>query len=619
MRSSSSKVIPQFLALGLTLVCVTPLFFLAPIVETDLWWHLASGREIVSSGAIPLTDPFSFTFAGEQWISHEWMWDVIHWSAYRLHPDAVTWLTVLVLLAIFVVTFFGGRTLGASEFACAVALLIAATGAHWFLSIRPLLFTLLFVGVIMLTRDRPWAPLLWPLLVLIWVNMHGGFVFGIGAIGLLAVVRTAEASLRGRRLVIQRGPWIAVGVCLLVWMINPWGWTILGYPLDYLSDTGYKEIGEWHAPDLGFDPRNYEGQFWLAALLAGGGAALVARRDAYPVALCSVTLLMAVTSRRFIPLFLVTSAPLVAVFVSELFDRAASKRPVLRSRAAAIGAPIVGLALAVTLWSGVKIAPDSLDRWTGIDRFPQAGVEYLRALGSPERVLNAYDWGGYLILHAPEMKVFFDSRANTLYDEEILQHYTSFLEGRGDLTALTQRYAPDVALVQHGPIVAALQELPAPWSVVYDDGTAVILLPPGSPLAVPQPETVLPEGPGREMILARRAKANGDLDSAAEHLETVIEMNPLLVRAYADLARVQLLRAKPLEAARIIDDGVRSYPRQRRRFRFYEAQVYLESGYLPFALTALRGAYPRGPFGPREFVSGLIARTELQLAAAGGG
>ena len=121
------------------------------------------------------------------------------------------------------------------------------------------------------------------------------------------------------------------------------------------------------------------------------------------------------------------------------------------------------------------------------------------------------------------------------------------------------------------------------------------------------------------MILAKRAKTRGDLDSAARHLETAIERDPLLVRAYADLARVHLSRANPMAAARVIDDGVRAYPRQGQRFRFYEAQAYLESGYLPFALTALQRAYPRGPFGPRELVAGLIVRTELQIAARVGG
>ena len=268
------------------------------------------------------------------------MWDILNWAAYSVHPDAVAWLNVIVLLALFAVAFGNGRTLGAPALASGAAVFIAATGTHWFVSIRPLLLTILFVGVVMLTRDRKWAPFLWPVLVIVWVNLHGGFIFGIGAIGLLAVVRTVEVSLKQRRLVVDRRVWIGVALCLLVWMVNPWGWRIAGYPLDYLSDTGYREIGEWHAPDIGIDLRNYEGQFWIAALLAAAGAALSWKRDAYPAALCSVTFAMAATSRRFIPLFLVTSAPLVAMLLGEVQRRATQSVPWLRERSASIVAAI---------------------------------------------------------------------------------------------------------------------------------------------------------------------------------------------------------------------------------------------------------------------------------------
>lgn len=613
---------PRLLTLGValvTLVLITPLFFRAPTVETDLWWHLAAGREIVASRVVPLTDTFSFTFAGREWINHEWLWDAAYWAAYRIDPAAVAWLTVGVLLLLFAVLFSDGRKVGAPPLACAAAVLIAATGAHWFLSIRPQLMTLLLVAIVLATRKRRWAPLLWPLLVLVWVNLHGGFVFGIAAIGLLVLVRTAEASVAQGRLVIQRAAWISLALCLLVWMVNPWGWRIIGYPLDYLSDTGYREIGEWQAPDIGLDPRSYEGQFWVTALLGAAGAVLSFRKDAYPAALSAATLVMAVTSRRFIPLFLVSVAPLVALILGEIGRRAAQGLPLLRSRAAVVVLALSALLLAAGLWSSVKIGPNLLGSWTGIDRFPRAGLRYLRALGSPERVLNAYDWGGYLMLHAPEMKVFFDSRANTLYDEEILRDYKAFQAGQGPIAELVARYAPDVALVQRGAIVQALERLPEPWTVVYDDGTAVVLLPPKSSRSAPSPESALADEPGLQMILAARARTTGDLDAAVRHLERAIEGDPLLVRAYSELARAQLARGRKDEAARAIERGIRSYPQQRQRFRFYEGQAYLEAGDFEAALAALKRAYPRDPFGPRKFIAGLIARTELQIATGGAG
>ncbi len=71
------------------------------VAGSDLWWHLASGRDIWSQGAIPRLDPYSFTAAGAAWMNHEWLWDVVYWGFYRIHPQAVAWLHLAVLLAVF--------------------------------------------------------------------------------------------------------------------------------------------------------------------------------------------------------------------------------------------------------------------------------------------------------------------------------------------------------------------------------------------------------------------------------------------------------------------------------------------------------------------------------------
>src|SRR5579871_4035641 len=46
---------------------------LKPVVDNDLFWHLATGRFIWATGHIPLVDPFSWTVPGRRWIAHEWL------------------------------------------------------------------------------------------------------------------------------------------------------------------------------------------------------------------------------------------------------------------------------------------------------------------------------------------------------------------------------------------------------------------------------------------------------------------------------------------------------------------------------------------------------------------
>ena len=86
-----------------------------------------------------------------------------------------------------------------------------------------------------------------------------------------------------------------------------------------------------------------------------------------------------------------------------------------------LGGVLAACAAVVALWSSVQMWPDPLGRWTQRDLYPDAAVQYLKAIGRPLRILNQYNWGGYLMLHLPDSQVFMDGRANTLYDERIYE------------------------------------------------------------------------------------------------------------------------------------------------------------------------------------------------------
>ena len=56
--------------------------FLTPTSpDADLWGHLTFGRDIVHTGKVHSTDPYSFT-SDRPWINHEWLAEAIMWLAY---------------------------------------------------------------------------------------------------------------------------------------------------------------------------------------------------------------------------------------------------------------------------------------------------------------------------------------------------------------------------------------------------------------------------------------------------------------------------------------------------------------------------------------------------------
>ena len=198
-------------------------WFQPGVAGSDLWWHLASGRDLWDHGAVHTADPFSYTFGGRTWMNHEWGWDVLYWGLYQINPQAVAWFNLGVVVTIYSLVYLISRRVSGSSLAAGAVLWLAAASAHWFLDIRPHLFTLLFVSIFLLTRERSWAPWMWPPLVVLWANLHSGFVFGVGAIGLYVLVRTLEASFRAQHLVVYRREWISIAVCLIAMTANPYG------------------------------------------------------------------------------------------------------------------------------------------------------------------------------------------------------------------------------------------------------------------------------------------------------------------------------------------------------------------------------------------------------------
>src|SRR5712691_11098341 len=54
------------------------------VTDPDLWWHLKTGQYISEHKSVPHADPFSYTRAGQPWIAHEWLSELLIYSLYRI-------------------------------------------------------------------------------------------------------------------------------------------------------------------------------------------------------------------------------------------------------------------------------------------------------------------------------------------------------------------------------------------------------------------------------------------------------------------------------------------------------------------------------------------------------
>src|SRR6056297_919233 len=68
----------------LLLLAAGPLLYLSygftEMAGSDMWWHVAAGRELVQTGTLWMVDNWSYTEHGSDWLNHEWLSDLIYYS-----------------------------------------------------------------------------------------------------------------------------------------------------------------------------------------------------------------------------------------------------------------------------------------------------------------------------------------------------------------------------------------------------------------------------------------------------------------------------------------------------------------------------------------------------------
>lgn len=490
---SAAGAWPVSLPLLMALAAYAYLIFNGQLLlrDGDTYWHVAAGQWILQHHAVPATDPFSYTMPGAAWTAHEWLAEVV----FALAHDAGGWTLVVAAAALAFAAAVGVLTRALLERLEPIyaflfgALAIFMSAGHALARPHLLAMPLMVTWAVGLTRaaDERRAPSPWLLPVMVlWANLHAGFMLGLGLAGAFAFEAVLAAFPDRRRMASAALPWTAfVLLAILSALLTPQGlrgfqylWLVLAhstYALDF--------IGEWQSPNFHvFQP--------LALWLLGGLALVMYQGLRLPpvrLALLLGLLYGSLKYARNIELLgmlapLVIAAPLAA----QWRERRANARQVASADEffLKLARPAGPAALALAAAAFVA-APLWLARAHPIE--PPAGtaptdaVRAARQAGVRGPVLNEYDWGGYLI-HSG-IPVFIDGRGE-MYGDEFLKAYVQALQlARPDaLEQLLRRYRVAWTLLRPGtPAVALLDRLPG-WRRVYSDQTAVVHVKTAPPL-----------------------------------------------------------------------------------------------------------------------------------------
>lgn len=471
-------------------------------IDSDTWWHLATGKLILESGSVPQTDPFSHTRAAAPWLypSTSWLMQITLYSIYsHFGAGGLNLFTALMVTLAFLVVY---HTLDSGPFLRAFVIIFAAaiSGVYW--AARPYLMTFLLtaLGLKVLEdfrsgrKDRLW---LMPLIMLVWVNSHGGWAYGLILWGLYGLAFGLEWLAQARqpgallptdfsRQWLAGGLRGAVGRMLLIGLlmllavcINPAGAHILQYPFQTVAIESLQDhIAEWQSPD--FHQRNVQPFLWMLLLLFGilnlSQKKLQLTEYLLLIIFTSLSLIAARNIAMFalvIPIILSRQAAPLAEKLGQRFGyRGISDSPPARLPNI-VNWLLFGLLLLSVLLKAASVFPASMNDAYIHQNMPAGAVAYLKQHQPPGELLNSYNWGGYLIWHLPDYPVFVDGRTD-LYGDQLLDEWFELVRAEGSWQSGLQKWKVNLVLLEPStPLARELKHDPG-WSLLYQDQVSLL-------------------------------------------------------------------------------------------------------------------------------------------------
>lgn len=482
-------------------------------VTHDAFHEMALFREFVTTGEFPMADVFAYTPTVSPSVHHEWgtgaiLYGVTVGTGWGL--GGLTVLKIALVSAMWFAMYRVARLRGVHPYLFSL-LAIAVFPMLWvgFATIRATMFTLLCVSLQLWMHEwdrrgrRLWL-VPWWLMLVVWLNLHAGFVVGLGLLGLHAIERFATLWWQSRSLSTTLGAtWhlaLMLPLAALALPINPYGWQYVPYLVRAIT-MPRPRITEWL-------PLWYTHQPAVTLLMFALSLALVAiavRRHRGSellglLGLC-VCALMAAKHLRHGPIYSVLWIAYCPAWLSHTsfgleIVRYLKRAPVLSLRAAQ------GLAAGLLVWSaaygfGATTLSGDLARQSTC--YPIAATQYLAEHNFSGNLLTPFHAGAYVSWRlAPQVKVSLDGRYEVAYAPQVFEEHWEFFEAGPAWARLLDKYPHDAVLVPQSAKVRPLLEvfrgceaaetqqkkLPTQqaWRFVYEDAAYVILARPQTDL-----------------------------------------------------------------------------------------------------------------------------------------
>jgi hypothetical protein len=450
------------------------------LIDPDTWWHITVGEQILRTHSWPTTETYSFTAHGASSIAYEWLGEVFLALAARAGGllGLALFQKAIVALVALLLYYYAYLRSGNAKAACIASSIVLPIAPVAF-TLRPQMigYVFLLVALILLERFRQGhirALLFLPPLLVIWVNTHGTFVFGLFVIGLYWATGLLSFEIGG--LTAERMPQrkrvqllFSVLLCVLALLVTPYGSRIAAMPFELAANEplSVANVQEWQPISLSTPLGQYFALFALALFLAQVLLRITYKLEDLAMLLFGAYVMCA--HMRFAMIFVMFLTPIMAAILARWvppYDPAKDRY-------------LLNVALmALVVFALVRLRPTQQELESKVAKdYPVKAVEYLRQHPQPTGMFNEYGWGGYLIWQlGEEHKVFIDGRAEFYEYSGVLADYITISSAQPEALRVAARRNIQSFLINRASTLAILLSRSPDWQKVYADDLAVIFV-----------------------------------------------------------------------------------------------------------------------------------------------
>ncbi|MBK8550465.1 MAG: tetratricopeptide repeat-containing protein [Ignavibacteria bacterium] len=486
----NSKWMLPILSLGLLIL----FFTIRKIANLDTGFHLAAGRWILTNFSVPVKDIFTYTVSQNEYIDIQWLYQVLIYAFYLFfNYTGLTIFNTLVIGCVFYLLLKKMNLYGVPVFLSLILLFVTVISIQLRFGYRPEIVTWLFMLCSLFILERYYyfgkAKLyLLPVIMLLWVNMHGLFILGLMITGVYLVSISINKKSIDKNLL----KWFLISIASV--FINPYFTEGVMFPF-YLftrlqkGNIFQQNITELQPPwgmagDAGLELYLY----YVISIISFILLVITYRKRAlHQFVLLAAFFYISYSSFRNIPVFILYAVYIIAICLSDVLNNESVKRSIeIVSRYEKyfkIIFSVTLLLICIRIFTGAyyRNYNSEIKSGTGVDEtiLPEQTADFINSNSLRGNILNNLELGGWLDWKT-KLPVFIDGRLEVIKEDFYKEYLTSFTNN--GISKLSQKYNADLVIndISNFDWTSQMNEIKKDWRLIHWDQTASVYAKNGS-------------------------------------------------------------------------------------------------------------------------------------------